>query len=1140
MAVITATPTSGNVPLTVEFDATDSADPDGTIANYEWDFGDGSPTESGAAASTTSHDYTAAGTYTAKLTVKDNKGKKGTAVETIVVGDLNAAPVASFTATPTSGTAPLTVAVDASASTDPDGTIVDFDWNFGDGTTDSGATASHVYATAGSFVITLTVTDDGGAQNGATQTITVGANQAPTAVASGSNTTGKAPLTVSFTGSDSVDADGTIVSHSWSFGDGGSSSDADTTHTYTAPGTYTATLTVTDNGGATDTATVSVQVNANQAPVAVANSNVTAGQAPLTVNFSSAGSNDPDGTIVSTSWSFGDGNTSSSASPTYTYSTPGSYTVTLVVADDDGATGSASITIDVDAAPNIPPVAAASASPTTIRQGLAVSFSSAGSSDSDGTIASYTWDFGDGATSNLANPTHAYATPGTYSPTLTVTDNAGATAIAATDQITVTANQAPTAAASGTPATGKEPLLVNFSSAGSGDSDGTITYTWDFGDGSPEKTSANPTHTYNAAGTYTATLTVTDDFGATDTATVTTVVTPNQAPTAVANADVQSGPRPLTVNFDGTSSTDPDGTVAGYAWDFGDGGSSTSASPSHTFTTQGSYTVSLVVTDDNGTASAADSLTITVYIDDDGDGVSPPSDCNDTDASIYPGAADPLDPAGIDSNCDGVDGVAADTFFAKAGGGTDSPNCGPLADPCATIATAVANAAGAGKTVVQVASGTYGGFTLNASVTVRGGYASSFTSRSGTTTVTGNGTGVLVTGASTVATLADLTINSGPATGAGASTYGVRAISGSNVTVRDSIVSAADANNGATGTNGANSTGGCGGNNGGNKDDNYGGSSCGGSGVTASGAGGYGGRGNLISCSGNRHGQAGFAGGGGAAGGTYNGCGFTGSDGAGGGTGGSAGSAAAAPAATSNSPANAGDTYVGVTAATGSTGGNGGGGGGGAGGGGTGSSTWGGGGGSGGGGGIGAPGGTGGTYGGGSFAIYSNNATVTAVDSVLNAGKGGLGGNGATGGKAGNGGNGGKGGDANTSLQAAGGGGGGGGAGGRGGNGGNGGAGGPSVAAFHIGTGTLTVTNSSSNWTGTSGLNSGNGAAGGTGGTAGAGGGGGNGGAGGNAWPNSSHLGKPGTNGAAGGSGNSGNAGQAGLTLKMWNNGTTN
>ena len=93
-------------------------------------------------------------------------------------------------------------------------------------------------------------------------------------------------------------------------------------------------------------------------------------------------------------------------------------------------------------------------------------------------------------------------------------------------------------------------------------------------------TTAGASHTYATAGTYVATLTVTDDFGTTDTATVTTVVTVNQPPVAAVNASPQSGPRPLAVTFDGSSSVDPEAGALTYAWDFGDGGTSTVATPS--------------------------------------------------------------------------------------------------------------------------------------------------------------------------------------------------------------------------------------------------------------------------------------------------------------------------------------------------------------------------------------------------------------------------------------------------------------------------------------------------------------------------------------------------------------------------------
>ena len=177
-------------------------------------------------------------------------------------GSSNHAPSASFVASPSTGSAPLTVAFDASASSDSDtgDSIATFAWTFGDGGSGSGANVSHVYSTAGSFTATLTVTDTHGATGRATRTISVNPNQAPTASMQFAPGCGTAPLAVAFDGSRSSDADGTVASYAWDFGDGSSATGATPTHTYTNPGSYTVVLTVTDDGGSTSQWTDSITI----------------------------------------------------------------------------------------------------------------------------------------------------------------------------------------------------------------------------------------------------------------------------------------------------------------------------------------------------------------------------------------------------------------------------------------------------------------------------------------------------------------------------------------------------------------------------------------------------------------------------------------------------------------------------------------------------------------------------------------------------------------------------------------------------------------------------------------------------------------------------------------------------------------
>jgi PKD repeat protein len=251
--------------------------------------------------------------------------------------------------------APLVVALSSAGTTDPDGSISTYSWDFGDGSElSTEANPSHTYAT-GTYVATLTVTDNEGGTNSAT--VGVRSNTAPRAVATADVTSGDGPLVVSFTGDTSSDADGTIATYLWDFGDGSSSSSANPTHSY-APGIWTATLTVTDNEGDTSTTdcidingvdygSCLLDIDVNDPPTASISSNVSSGLGPLTVNFDS-NVNDNDGSF-SFSWDFGDGSAAvtNDLAPAHTFTSAGEYQVTLTVTDDRGSVATATRSITV-------------------------------------------------------------------------------------------------------------------------------------------------------------------------------------------------------------------------------------------------------------------------------------------------------------------------------------------------------------------------------------------------------------------------------------------------------------------------------------------------------------------------------------------------------------------------------------------------------------------------------------------------------------------------------------------------------------------------------------------------------------------------------------------------------------------------
>jgi len=174
--------------LSCSFDASASSDSDGTIVSYAWDFGDG-----GAGSGlTASHTYAAGGTFSVGLTVTDNGGATGNSAQSVTAsGPVNNPPSASFTSSCTD----LACSFDGSASSDSDGTIVSYAWDFGDGSTASGVTASHTYAAGGTFNVTLTVTDDGGAANSTSQNVTVSAPGGNITLSAVVNNRGRVKLT---------------------------------------------------------------------------------------------------------------------------------------------------------------------------------------------------------------------------------------------------------------------------------------------------------------------------------------------------------------------------------------------------------------------------------------------------------------------------------------------------------------------------------------------------------------------------------------------------------------------------------------------------------------------------------------------------------------------------------------------------------------------------------------------------------------------------------------------------------------------------------------------------------------------------------------------------------------------------------
>ncbi|PVX25908.1 MAG: hypothetical protein CW691_03145, partial [Candidatus Bathyarchaeum sp.] len=529
-----------------------------------------------------------------------NSASTSTYSYTVVIP--NDPPIANFTAESPVYTNDV-VHFDASSSYDPDGYVASYFWTFGDGDFDYGVELTHSYADNGEYPVTLTVTDERGATSSKTVSIVVN-NRPPVADITASKTSVDKRETVNFDATGSYDLDGTIVSYSWDLGDGTTATGITASRSYLDTGSYTVTLTVTDDDGATDTAVVRITVR-NQAPVAIFTESDDSVNVGDEISFDATDSYDPDGRIVKYSWNFGDGTTATGSTASHAYSDNGEYTVTLTVTDDEGATDSETSVITVI---NMEPIAAFTSTPETANANTEFTFDASDSYDVDGTIVSYAWSFGDGATATGVTVTHAYSEVGTYTVTLTVTDDDGATATA-TETKSVP-NLPPVAEFSDSAEIVSTQDSIYFDATESYDLDGTIvSYAWSFGDGATA-TGMTVMHAYEENAEYTVTLTVTDDDGATDSITVTKTVL-NRQPVAKIVESATTVTQNEAIQFDASESFDVDGTIASYAWSFGDGTTATGVAPEHAYAETGEYTVTLTVTDNDGD-SASENVVIVV------------------------------------------------------------------------------------------------------------------------------------------------------------------------------------------------------------------------------------------------------------------------------------------------------------------------------------------------------------------------------------------------------------------------------------------------------------------------------------------------------------------------------------------------
>ena len=555
-------------PAPINFENTSqSASP---LATYSWNFGDGQQDVTASPV----HTFQTKGTYRVRLIIKNTEGCADTSLQSITVGKAGA----DFTYTNTCVNSAVQF-TDASSAIP-----VSTSWNFGDGTTATGLSPSHIYSSPGTYTVTQQA-NFGSCIGSITKKITV-VNRPGAAFTASPSGVCQLPFTVNFT-NHSSGAD----TYQWQFGDSKTSTDKNASHAYTTGGFFNVMLIATGSN-CSDTSVINNAVTLGPPIIDSIQNLIAAGCAPQSINpIPSIRTAEP---IVTYKWDFGDGSTSGSATPLHTYTKTGSFTVSLIVVTASGCSDTfvakKPITI------GIAPQANFSANPLSTCARVSVNFTDS----TIGATTNWLWKFGDGGESNQQNPSHHYMDTGWFNVTLIASNFSCKDTAVKNNYIYI------------------KPPVANYNLAFdcskpyervfTDHSVGAITWNWDFGDGT-NTTTESPVHTFAKPGVYIVKLKVTNDQCFDSLQVKMPVV--DEHPAFTYDYQTKAACRNDLVTFTATNINA--GNISSYNWFYGDttssGFTAGGITSTHKYTATGTFTPRLITKDILG---CLDSVTSTV------------------------------------------------------------------------------------------------------------------------------------------------------------------------------------------------------------------------------------------------------------------------------------------------------------------------------------------------------------------------------------------------------------------------------------------------------------------------------------------------------------------------------------------------